>query len=381
MATHDVDLLYIAFVDLKGEVNSGSGVRPQKMAHAFERLGLRTKILDGWPNDRAKRRASCRSLLSWLETHTVGCCYIEPPTGPLFVREDRMILKKIREKKIPTGIFYRDLFWKFPQKFYGVHALKVQVIRALQKRDLRLFRQTMDLFFFPSERAAEAADFGVPWKALPPGTDDSPNGAAMQDPSFLQNERQRFQQKGALHAFYVGGILGDYGLDLLLDSMTFLNRQETKLTLTVVCRPAEWEKFQEIYPIEEQPWLRVVHAQGAELEPLYEEADLAFIPFHQTEYMDFSVPIKLMEYISHLKPMVVTNCAATASFVQTNEIGWVAEDNPRAIMEQLEWILAHREDIVRKEQNLLVCRAENTWEKRAEEALRAIRDAAHKEDV
>lgn len=360
------DLIYIAFVDLDGPVSSGSGVRPLAMYHAFEEMGLRVKVLDGWPNDRKKRKAALRAFNQWLNDNTARACYIEPPSGPLFLRADRQLIQTIHQKGIPIGLFYRDLFWRFDDKFQGVGQWKIRLIRWMQERDLRLFQKNVDCLFFPSPEVARAADFGMPWKALPPGT------VVLDDAAQVEKSRERLLHQPVLNVLYVGGTLGDYGLALLLDSLQFLNRTSTRLTLTLVCREGEWKRFQESYPTENLSWLSVHHASGEALEAFYEAADLAVIPFQATPYMHFSMPVKLFEYLSHAKPIVATRLEATAPFIEDNDIGWTVEDNPKALMEQWEDILAHREEAAAKLDALVRTRQQETWKKRAETAFHTL---------
>lgn len=360
------DLIYIAFVDLDGPVSSGSGVRPKAMARAFEDLGLKVKVLDGWPRDRNKRKAAIRDFETWLEDHTARACYIEPPSGPLFLRADRELIRKIHDRGIPIGLFYRDLFWRFDDKFHGVGKWKIRLIRWMQARDLRLFQQNVTRFFFPSPEVARAADFGVAWEALPPGT------VVFDDAAEVAATRERLLSAPVLNLLYVGGVLGDYGLSLLLDSLQLLNRTGTRLTLTLVCREAEWQTFQESYPTEDLSWLTVHHVSGDALTPLYAAADLCVIPRQATPYMHFAVPVKLFEYVSHVKPIVATRLEATAPFIEQNGIGWTVDDNPKALSDAFDAILNDRAAAAEKLSALVLTRADNTWEKRAAAAFAAL---------
>lgn len=364
-----VDLLYISFVDLDGAVDSGSGVRPVAMRQAFEALGLSVYCVDGWPKNRRKREESIHDAMRFLDTHTVKACYVEPPSGPIFLRADRQLLMRVHEKGIPMGIFYRDLFWRFDTKFHGVSWLKRRLIRFLQERDLRLFKKTMDLFFFPSAQVAEAADFGVSWMSLPPGCSDD-------DEVVRQRaEKERILHKEVPALLYVGGILGDYGLDLLLDSMQRLNATTTRMTLELVCRSAEWEAFCHEHPVENFSWLHVQHLQGEKLLPLYRDTDFAVIPFHKTPYMDFSVPVKLFEYLSHLKPIFATRCNAIAEVLEQEKIGWLCDANAAAMHEQMVRVLENREEASDVKAAMPEARMRNTWQKRAQKAYDAIRKA------
>lgn len=108
-------LLYITFIDLNTLPTTGSSVRPQKINRAFEELNIEIETIDGINNNFSKRKKAVAQAKGLLKTWKPDMCYIEPPSGPMFYHGDVRLIKLLHKKKIPTAIFYRDAYWKYPE--------------------------------------------------------------------------------------------------------------------------------------------------------------------------------------------------------------------------------------------------------------------------
>lgn len=366
-----VDLLYITFVDLNEPANSGSSVRPQQMLHAFQKIGCSMKVLDGWHNKRKERRAHVKEVMRWLDTHCVRYCYVEPPSGPFFVREDLMLLKKLHKMGVPIGLFYRDIYWRFKSQFTKINPLKFFLIQCLQRRDLAVFKKTVSLFYFPTRQMASIADFHVPFAILPPGGELS----EADSPDFLEIERIR--NADVLTLFFVGGLSPSYGFDILLDAVKTINQQQLRLRLTVACREQEWLDFQQRYTVETWDWLTVHHVSfGDGLEELYQQVDFSVLPLRKNTYTDFAISVKLFEYVAYRKPILCTNLDAMSQIVEENDLGWVCKDTAEEMTRVLESIIADRRSIIEKKENIKRFLPDNTWEARARKVFSTLKPYA-----
>lgn len=366
-----VDLLYITFVDLNEPANSGSSVRPQQMLHAFQKIGCSMKVLDGWHNKRKERRAHVKEVMRWLDTHQVRYCYVEPPSGPFFVREDLMLLKKLHKMGVPIGLFYRDIYWRFKSQFTKINPLKFFLIQCLQRRDLAVFKKTVSLFYFPTRQMASIADFHVPFAILPPGAELS----EADSPDFLEIERIR--NADVLTLFFVGGLSPSYGFDILLDAVKTINQQQLRLRLTVACREQEWLDFQQRYTVETWDWLTVHHVSfGDGLEELYQQVDFSVLPLRKNTYTDFAISVKLFEYVAYRKPILCTNLDAMSQIVEENDLGWVCKDTAEEMTRVLESIIADRRSIIEKKENIKRFLPDNTWEARARKVFSTLKPYA-----
>ena len=85
---------------------------------------------------------------------------------------DAGFLRYCRRRGIPTGLFYRDIYWQFPEYLKAVHPLVALGTRFFYRRDLRLYRRALTRIFLPSDRMARYLPPGnrAQCTALPPGS-------------------------------------------------------------------------------------------------------------------------------------------------------------------------------------------------------------------
>lgn len=139
--------------------------------------------------------------------------------------------------------------------------------------------------------------------------------------------------------------------------------------MTYVCPESQWKELG-IEKEKYRQWLEVIHTSGDEnLKPLYEKADVALLTAPRTFYRDFAVPIKIFEYMSYLKPVLVTNCTETARIVEENQIGWVTGDDVESVVHKLEELCSHPEEIIRVRAHMEEARRKHLWVSRAERVV------------
>lgn len=324
-------VLYITFADLSKPASSGSAVRPLKMLKAWEKEVNEVRWIDGAVNDYMKRMRACKKVNKWLEEWKPDICYIELPSGPIFYQCDRKLLKKLHKMEIPIGAFYRDAYWRFPE-FTSVNEkkslkiiIKGKVIYLMQKRDWKMYCKTCKALYFPSMQMAEYFECANK-KILAPGCDER-------------------QVKNVSHnkipvGIYVGGATERYGLPLLIKSAIKCNRNKTRVELNIVCAREGWENFvsqNKEMVLQQYEWLHVYHiGAGAKLEELYSQSDFSIVPLLNNKYNNFAFPIKLVEYVSHLLPVLTTDCTVTKEFVEKYKIGIVSQDNVQDFCKALE---------------------------------------------
>lgn len=365
------DLLYITFIDMNGPVDSGSGKRPKQMLEAFQEMGLKIKLLDGWNNQYSVRYRNVKNIIKWLKTNTPSICYVEPPSGPFFCPLDLKLLKILRKKEVPIGLFYRDCYWMFPETVNRSDNirdnLKKSIIGFMQKRDLKVFQKTCKCLFYPSASMAEIVGADVKWIALPPGC------AKRKIDSFFDADCYRISIRKQLTYFYVGAASKQYGTELLLNSFREINKKNICANLIFVCPQNQWETFIGKDRYKKEKWFEIYHiSDDAELEILYKKSDICIIPRLKNIYNDFAVPIKLYEYLSYAKPILTTNCEETRKFVQGNWIGWVIEDTEEAMKKKILELNNNRKEILKIKNNCLKASQDNLWLKRANTVVNSL---------
>lgn len=315
-------MLYITYIDF-GDLKSGSSVRPQRMYEGFEQLGLDIKLLQTQQNRRKERAAAVREIDQWLDRNRPDFCYVESPSGPIFNQCDLRLLKRIHKLGIPMGYFYRDAAFRFDEIFIkGKKSLKQHVIAWMSERDVRFLEKNVDLLYFPTESMAKYFQF---------------KRVAYLPPACMGSSGTKIQQKNEKKSIYVGGVSKRYGTDTLLGAFDRLNQDGAEYPLTLVCRQPEAAYIGEEY--RKKPWLRIVHASGGELVPLYAEANLALYPIEKNTYNDFAFSVKLMEYLEYGLPVVSVNCTEAEKFIRQFQTGLVCQNDPEDFAEKVRTIL------------------------------------------
>jgi glycosyltransferase involved in cell wall biosynthesis len=365
-----IKMLYITFIDFNSGT-SGSSVRPAKMYEAFRELGIEVKLLEGQQNRRRQRRRQVREILEWLKTNRPDICYIEPPSGPFFNRIDLTLLRKLKQMGVPTGLFYRDMYWKFDleNEIRDVHTLlKNRIVAWMHRRDWRVFMQTLSILYFPTQDMARLLTSRIPTKALPPGC-------------FIGTETAQLPHRNEIPtAIYIGGMSEIYGPRKMLQAAQILADQGTRFKLKLICRQPEWERFVMKYNYQTPPWLEVLHISGDEaLFAQYAQADFALCPHQTGGYNEVTISVKIMEYLSYLKPVVVTCTRPMKALVETHDIGIVTEDSAEAFAQGMLCMIQNPELRENLRQNCLVARDQHLWVRRAQsviEDLTALREEA-----
>lgn len=340
------NIIYITFVDFDN-LTSGSSVRPAKIYNSLIEKGFDVSLLTGLQNRKLERWKNVFKFMGTiLGTSGYEFCYVEPPSGPIFNFCDHLLLLLIRLKGIPTGLFYRDAYWKFAD-WYSKKGIKRKIINAMHRFDWFIFKRTCDTIFFPSESMGDLFKFEKKFP-LPPACEDNILSSGVED--FRHN------------VIYVGGVSESYGGKLLLQSFEKLNRVKN-IHLHLVCRKDEQEAIKEYVGSD---WLHLYSASGKQLEDIYKKCDAALIPRKKDFYMDFSMPVKLFEYLGYGLPVIVTNCNEMAKFVTRNEVGLVCEDDADDLANTILKLYEDKNSYDKLKSNVIKTTKSNLWANRVE---------------
>lgn len=328
-------LLYYPF-QLAENANSGSKLRPKKIYSAFKEWGqnngIEILLLSGHSTERSIQFENWMAegkldnlLFCYMENQTIPFWLTDPGHIPKKPFIDSKVMKFLKKKNVPTGVFYRDVYWKFDE-LYPLKGLKKSVMQSIYRMEEKFYEKYCKVIFLPSDAMGRYVNISKEKVALPPG------GAAEET-----HERAAKKEQSVSNGLYVGGINNeDYGLFLLLDALKIANKEEKVCDLTVVCREDEYSKL----PEDKKQRLSdlhvsVKHISGKALNELYAEMDFAFIPRYKSTYNDFSVPVKLVEYLSNELPVVATNCEAQKDIIETDQYGIICDDNPVSMAEAI----------------------------------------------
>ena len=87
-------------------------------------------------------------------------------------------------------------------------------------------------------------------------------------------------------------------------------------------------------------------------------------------YREFAIPYKLFEYLGWGLPIIASEDTAVGEYVKKYNIGWTIPYTEESLKKLLDFLLANREDVLIKQENVKKVAQENTWEKRCEQIVR-----------
>lgn len=340
---------------------SASGIRPIKMLEAFKSLGYEVDLAVGYS---LERKASIERIKENIKNGIkYDFCYSESSTMPTLLCDkhhlplhpflDFNFFKYLKTNKINIGLFYRDIYWCFPEYEKTVGKFKSVIAKFFYTLDLKIYEKTLKKLYLPTELMAEF----VPIKnkefmsALPPGLELDSN-----------NDSKKYNDsKKIINILYIGGLSNHYKLHKLFKAI----KQNEYFSLTVCTRKEEWEKEKENYEEFLASNISIVHKSGIELRDLYSRCDVSSIFVEPQKYWSFAAPVKLFEYLGKFKPIIASSNTYAGEFVEKNDIGWTIAYDDASISKLLEYIINNPKEVLEKKNNCIRVAEENTWLKRA----------------
>ena len=304
---------------------SGFHVRVPRMVKGFQDLGYEVDLISGNAAERrlliakAKEaiKAGVRYEFLYAENATIPTLLTGKHHLPLHPFLDFGFFRFCRRNGLKIGLFYRDIYWKFPEFSRKVTLIKRVVNRFFHFIDLRAYSRLCDVLYLPS-REMEAhlpVRMGGAVRPLPPGIERTTQPPLPRD------------GKDGLRIFYVGGIGPFYDLALLFRTVA----ATPAVSLTVCCRKSDWDAWKGDYERYLCERISVVHASGAGLSPYMLQADLGSLFLEPQAWRDFAMPIKLFDYLQYSLPVLGTKGTAAGSFIQENGVGWAIEYSEEAL--------------------------------------------------
>lgn len=347
------------FVD-KSE-HSGSQIRPLRMIQAFKDIGYDVEIVMGYCKSRKKQIAQIKKNIKngikydfvYSESSNMPTALTERHHFPICPFLDFNFFRFCKQYRIPIALFYRDIYWKFPQ--YGVDLFfwKVAVGRFFYRYDVRKYQELVDVLYLPSLNMAkylpEIADEKI--KALPPG--------------FSPKEKRSYKKSEYLNILYVGGIGDYYKMHTLFKVISHF----PEVSLTICTREVEWQDNSREYDLGENNNIVIVHKSGYELQKLFAQTDVFSLFVEPQEYRNFAVPVKLFEYLGESKPIIASYGTLAGRFIEDNGIGWTIPYEESELQNLLNSMLTDKEIIHSKNDAIARIYNEHTWEARARQVI------------
>ncbi|MDD3679126.1 MAG: glycosyltransferase [Patescibacteria group bacterium] len=308
-------LVYIPF-DFS-DVSKGSSVRPFYLTKEIENaFGINSFVISGNKERRKKLFREFRIKHAGREEEWV--LYMESSNWHLYFFDYYFILWAVLKIK-SRGIFIRDIYYFFAKE-YPAKSLKKIAIYMWMKLDYLIYIIFFKLFV-PSKEFGDAMP-------LSGNKNKYPLPSA---PRLLVNKIKKYKKGSELKVVYVGGISRDTGHDMLIDSVRYLISMGHKISLNIVGNfKTELLSIEPGEDIEAHMGL-----SEPEIGAIMKESHIAVIPRKKTPYHDIAMPVKLFDYLSFGLPVVATNCAAMANFIDKNKVGLTCEDTRKGLQAAL----------------------------------------------
>jgi glycosyltransferase involved in cell wall biosynthesis len=341
---------------------SGSQIRPQLLLKAFKDEGFIVDTVVGYGKQRKHQIHNIKKSIKsgvkydflYSESSTMPTALTEPNHIPKYLNLDFNFFKFCKTHQIPIGLFYRDIYWKFPE-YQPNSLLKRIILKFFYNYDIYNYKKNINYLYLPSMKMLEYIpnieidSFNI--RALPPGVMTE----------FVPIYGDSINKE--LSIFYVGGIGKVYQFRILLKVISEMKN----INLTVCLREQEWINEKDDYKIYINQNINIIHKSGKDLLPYFSNADILSLFLEPNEYRKFAMPLKLFEYIEKGKPIIATSNTAVGEFVKENDIGWVIDYNYNELKNLLEYINNNKHEINIKKQNIKKCAHLNSWKNRVKQ--------------
>ena len=339
----------------------GSGVRPFRMLNALKAIGYYVDEITGYGQER---KVKIENLIKKINSGVkYDFLYSESLTDPTLLAEknhfpshpimDYKLWKCCKKNNIPTGLFYRDIYWKYPVYKKQVPIHKQCITVPLYLLDLAMYKRYVDILFCPTKKFADIIDIDIKKDILPPG--------CIKNERVISSKMNKSFAEPKLSLFYVVSIQGTYDISVVFEAV--LKCEFVELT---ICTPkVQWDESKKSYKDLLCDRVHVVHKKGKELIDLYEKADASLYLLQPNEYLDIASPIKCKETMGYGTPMIVSRNTGAAEGIEQYSNGWIIDYNLTSMIDLFKYLYENPEEIKDKTLKTIEAIEVNTWEYRA----------------
>jgi glycosyltransferase involved in cell wall biosynthesis len=304
---------------------------------------------------RARRAGALARYLADGRLRGVSGIYVENATtlpGPA----DLSFLAVARARRIPILTYVRDAQQLFPE-YYAATTIKRRASRALFLPATRALMRVSTSVAFPSRGLALAVlrDARQAERALL-----LPPGARVAEAPPVDADARSLLFVGSLRYPAHGG-------PLLVEAMERARSLGGALDLISVSRPGEE------LPGPTPDWMRVVRAEGRQIDELLPQVRATITPRRKTPYNDLAVPIKVMEYLGYGRPLIVTDTVETTAIVREADCGIVVPDTVQGLADGIAAMArASADQLTRWGESARAAAIANSWDVRAARVLELL---------
>jgi hypothetical protein len=296
-----------------------------RIGHLRDELG-RLVELDTIAGYRGARRLALARYAISGRLRGLDGVYVESSSF-LPAEADIAFLGLARALGVPVLTYVRDAYQLFPEE-YPRTSWRRRLAAAAFRPAIRALRTVSSRLAFPTAGLAAAVlgSDAAGAALLPPGSPppvDRPPSADANRLLFVGDARLPVQ-----------------GGDGLLAAVGRARERGAGVELTVVSRPGQEP------PGPHPDWLRIERAEGEAIHELLMEVIASVIPRPIGAYNDLALPVKLFDYLSYGRPLIVTDCREQAQVVRESDAGIVTGDAVDEIARAIEQVASAPADRV-----------------------------------
>lgn len=356
---------------------SASQIRPKKMMNAFEQIGYKVDIVQGYGRNRKRIIEEIKRNIDngvkyeflYSESSTAPTLLTEKHHFPTYPFLDFGFFKYIKDHGIKIGLFYRDIYWKFPEYKKSVKGIKYHAAILMYCYDLMKYKDLVDKLYLPSIEGYKYIKREIPFQIigeLPPGCECN-----------REQAEGRGENKDTITLLYVGGLGGHYRIHEILKAVSEI----PKIELNICCREDEWEQEKEFYSKYLKENIHICHEKEKGLEKLYERTDIGLVYFEPSSYRRMAMPYKTFEYLEHGLPVIASSETAIGYFIEKKNIGWSIKYDANELKKMLLRIINNYNEILEKREKCKLEISRNTWMQRAKRVEKDLCQTNEKEQV
>lgn len=376
-------MIFYTFVPFdESKLNRAYNVRIFYLKKAFENLGYIVYFIDGFYEDRIKKIKEIWKLIEKGEK--IDFVYGELPNLPflltsknripiIFNNYDIKFFNFLKNKKIKIGLFVRDLH-HLTSALDSLNLFKKVAYQFFLNLSINYLKNFVDIFFGPSNAFLEIFSFF--YKVNKQNLIELMPGLILNN--INPNNIEYFYYENMLNLIYVGGIYDNIELFKCFQDLHINN--VNNVFLYFITRLNEIKiNYKYFFSI---PLIKILEANKKDLIKYYQLSDISSLffksfvlkkikgyQFFNNDYLSLAVPVKFLEYLENLKPVITYKEAFVSKIVKEYDIGWVIDYNYLALKELLLYLLNNKQEIISKRKNILKIMGSYSWENVAKKII------------
>ncbi|MGC8734823.1 MAG: hypothetical protein ACP5RD_07305, partial [bacterium] len=329
-------MIFYTFIPFEeSRLNRAYNVRIYYLIKAFENLGYYVYLIDGFYEDRLSKIKEIWKLIEKGEK--IEFVYAELPNLPFLLTSkyrlpllinnyDIKFLKFLKKNKLRIGFFLRDLH-HLTDALDNLGVIKKNLYIFFFNLSLILLINFIDVFFVPTSIFKDF--FCYIYKI------DIKKVFELSPGLFLDNNKIKYfyerknkkMNDNILNLIYVGGMYNNLELFKCFEDFYYNNIKN--IFLYFITRKEEFIKDNYYINISlRNDLIKIIEANNKDLEFYYDQVDISLLFFktfkmrikinnHHDfgDYMYLAFPVKFMEYLGNLKPVITYKEAFVSKIV------------------------------------------------------------------